>query len=191
MLEVDVPPRPSDQFESVLPEPGWREWQAAVSRSIRALDGRTVWNVNATSRGGGVAEMLWSLIAYARGVGVDTRWLVLDGDADFFRVTKRIHNLLHGSPGDGMGLTGRDRDLYLEVSRRNAAVLAERTRPGDIVLLHDPQTAGITPHLPADRLIVWRSHIGMDAPNDLARSGWSFLTEFLLPADAYVFTRRS
>jgi trehalose synthase len=191
MLEVDVPPRPSDQFESVLSESGWREWQAAVARSMRALDGRTVWNVNATSRGGGVAEMLWSLIAYARGIGIDTRWLVLSGDAEFFRVTKRIHNMLHGSPGDGLGLSGRDRDLYLEVSRRNAAVLAARSRPGDIVLLHDPQTAGITAHLPADRLVVWRSHIGIDAPDDVARAGWAFLTDFLGPADAYVFTRRS
>ena len=191
MQDVDVSPRPSDQFESVLPEPAWREWRAAVERSVRVLDGRTVWNVNATARGGGVAEMLWSLIAYARGVGVDTRWLVLDGNAPFFRVTKRIHNLLHGSTGDGLGLSGQDRDVYLAESRRAAAALAERTRPGDIVLLHDPQTAGITAHLPADRIVVWRSHIGMDAPNDHARAGWAFLAEFLPRAAAYVFTRRS
>jgi trehalose synthase len=191
MLEVDVPPRPSDQFESVLPDTGWREWRTAVARSVRALEGRTVWNVNATSRGGGVAEMLWSLIAYARGIGLDTRWLVLEGDGEFFRVTKRVHNMLHGSPGDGSGLTARDRDLYLEVSHRNAAVLEARSRPGDIILLHDPQTAGIAARLPEDRIIVWRSHIGMDAPNDLARAGWAFLTEYLLLADAYVFTRRS
>jgi trehalose synthase len=135
--------------------------------------------------------MLWSLIAYARGVGVDARWLVLAGDEAFFRVTKRIHNQLHGSPGDGLGLTARDRDLYAEVSRRNASMLAARTRPGDIVLLHDPQTAGMTAHLPSDRIIVWRSHIGVDVQNDLAHSGWAFLTEFLRRADAYVFTRRS
>jgi len=190
MLEVDVPPRPSGQFESVLPEAAWWEWRAAVARSVQALAGRTVWNVNATAQGGGVAELLWSLIAYARGVGVDTRWLVLAGDEAFFRVTKRIHNLLHGSPGDELGLSEGDREHYLQVSRSNASVLAARTRPGDIVLLHDPQTAGITAHLPADRIVVWRSHIGMDAPNDLARAGWAFLTEFLPRADAYVFTRR-
>jgi len=58
--------------------------------------------VNSTMRGG--AEMLASLAAYARGAGVDSRWVVMRGNPDFFRLTKRIHNMLHGSPGDGAGL---------------------------------------------------------------------------------------
>ena len=60
-----------------------------------------MWNVNATAHGGGVAEMLQTLLAYVRGVGVDTQWWVLTGSPDFFVVTKRMHNVLHGEPGDG------------------------------------------------------------------------------------------
>ena len=60
-----------------------------------------IWNVNATAQGGGVAEMLQTLLAYVRGVYVDTRWLVLTGNPEFFTVTKRVHNMLHGEPGDG------------------------------------------------------------------------------------------
>src|SRR5436190_18108130 len=75
------------------------EENARTARKL--LEGRVVWNVNATASGGGVAEMLQGLLSYSRGAGVDARWLVLDGDAEFFKVTKRIHNVLHGTSGDG------------------------------------------------------------------------------------------
>lgn len=64
------------------------------------LSGRVVWNVNSTARGGGVAELLNSLVPYARGAGADVRWVVIDGTAEFFAFTERIHNRLHGALGD-------------------------------------------------------------------------------------------
>ena len=73
----------------------------AADRARELLAGRVVWNVNSTARGGGVAEMLVSLLAYARGAGVDARWVVIPGNEPFFAVTKRIHNNLHSAPGDG------------------------------------------------------------------------------------------
>ena len=189
MHEVEVKPRSSYGFESLLSGDAWREWMETV-RGRRVLDGRTIWNVNTTASGGGVAEMLWSLVAYARGVGIDTRWLVMEGDERFFRLTKRIHNMLHGANGDGLGLGAEDHRVYEEVSRVNADDLLARTRPGDIVLLHDPQTAGMTPLVRADRFTVWRSHIGMDALNEQAHRGWAFLADYIEPAHRYVFTRR-
>lgn len=63
------------------------------------LAGRVVWSVNSTSVWGGVAEMLRSLVSYARGAGVDARWAVIEGDPGFFEVTKRLHNNLHGAAG--------------------------------------------------------------------------------------------
>ena len=183
-------PRSSYGFESLLSGDAWREWMETVERGRRVLDGRTIWNVNTTASGGGVAEMLWSLLAYARGVGIDTRWLVMDGDERFFRLTKRIHNMLHGANGDGLGLGAEDHRVYEEVSRVNADDLLARTRPGDIVLLHDPQTAGMTPLVRADQFTVWRSHIGMDALNEQAHRGWAFLADYIEPAHRYVFTRR-
>src|SRR5262249_23676813 len=72
-----------------------------TNRARALLAGRTVWNINSTAVGGGVAEMLQSLLGYARGAGIDARWLVIQGDQAFFRVTKRLHNFLHGHAGDG------------------------------------------------------------------------------------------
>jgi trehalose synthase len=65
---------------------------------------------------GGVAEMLASLLAYIRGAGLDARWLVIGGDPAFLRVTKRIHNMLRGSPGDGQGLGPADAEVYRETA---------------------------------------------------------------------------
>ena len=80
-----------------------------VRRGREVFDGRVVWNVNSTARGGGVAEMLVSLLAYARGAGIDARWVVIAGNEDFFVLTKRIHNFLHGSSGDGGDLDDDER----------------------------------------------------------------------------------
>src|SRR5437763_1687190 len=75
------------------------EYEALVSLALhgaRELHGRVIWNVNSTSRGGGVAEMLRPLVGYCLGSNVDARWVVISGDPDFFGVTKRLHNRLHG-----------------------------------------------------------------------------------------------
>ena len=109
----------------------------------RVLADRTVWNVNSTAQGGGVAEMLEVLLAYARGGGVDTRWLVISGVPDFFAVTKRLHNWLHGVPGDGGELGSAERRIYEKTLAGNEGELAARVRPGDVVILHDPQTTGL------------------------------------------------
>lgn len=165
-----------------------REHQVAAEAALR---GRVVWNVNATATGGGVAEMLQVILAYGRGAGVDTRWLVLDGDPEFFAVTKRLHNFLHGSPGDGGALDERAREHYLKVLDHNLDDLRQRVRAGDIVMLHDPQTAGLVSGLlQAGARVVWRCHIGRDEPHPLRDAGWEFLRPFLEGADAFVFSRR-
>ena len=87
-----------ERFESVLAPERYEAVSLAVERGRRLLEGRVVWNVNSTARGGGVAEMLISLLAYAKGAGVDARWVVIPGTAPFFEVTKRIHNNLHSAP---------------------------------------------------------------------------------------------
>src|ERR671924_1473475 len=101
MHEVEISSMSPDRFEAVLAPERFAAFQRGVDEARGLLDGRVVWNVNSTARGGGVAELLESLVAYARGAGVDTRWLVIDGTPDFFTITKRVHNRLHGAPGDG------------------------------------------------------------------------------------------
>src|SRR3990170_3698321 len=105
---VLISPLPTKRFEGVLDPDRYRAFLAAVEVARHLLKDRVVYNLNSTAHGGGVAEMLRSLIAYARGAGVDARWVVIGGDADFFRVTKRIHNRLHGAPGDGGELSDEE-----------------------------------------------------------------------------------
>ncbi len=90
-----------ERFGSALARGDYERPLGIVQRGRERFDGRVLWNVNSTAQGGGVAEMLVSLLAYARGAGTDARWVVIAGNEDFFVLTKRTHNFLHGSPGDG------------------------------------------------------------------------------------------
>jgi trehalose synthase len=158
----------------------------------RVLGDRSVVNINASAAGGGVAEMLGVLLAYARGAGVDARWLVIEGDEAFFAITKRLHNHLYGTPGDGGPLGNAEHDHYREIIQRNEAELAAVVKPGDIVILHDPQPLGMAAALQArGAIVVWRCHVGIDGSNEHTERGWSFLRPYLLHPElaAYVFTR--
>ena len=189
--EVQVPAVDPGRFSSVLSGDQMQSVEGAIGAARDAFAGRTIWNVNSTAKGGGVAEMLTSLLPYARGAGVDTRWLVIGGDAAFFTITKRIHNRLHGSPGDGLGLGDDDGRRYEAVLAPQARQLLERSRDGDVFILHDPQTAGLVPPLvDAGRRVVWRCHVGIDTPNEEARQTWAFLLPYVRPAARYIFSRR-
>jgi trehalose synthase len=192
LKHVQIAALSPQRFKEILTEEQSRELDETIERGDELLGGRVVWNVNSTMRGGGVAEMLASLVAYARGAGVDSRWVVMRGEPDFFRVTKRIHNLLHGSPGDGAGLNAEARGTYERTCAVAAGELAELTEPGDLVVLHDPQTAGLVQPLIEDGArVVWRCHVGIDLPNDLARETWRFLLPYVFPAAAYIFSRET
>jgi trehalose synthase len=146
--------------------------------------------VNSTAAGGGVAEMLRLLVAYAADLGVDARWVVIEGDREFFSLTKRLHNRLHGAPGDEGELGPREAAHYEAVLAANARSLIHQVRPGDVVVLHDPQTAGLAPELAAlGARVVWRCHIGTERSNEQTRAAWAFLLPYLVPAcKAYVFS---
>jgi len=190
MHEVEIDAVPLDRLAALLDPDRVERLGEHVHAARRVLEGRTVWNVNATATGGGVAEMLQALLAYSRGAGVDARWLVLDGTPGFFALTKRLHNLLHGSPGDGGPLGEEERAAYERALRQNLDHLLRFVRPDDVVLLHDPQTAGLVPAVKAaGARVVWRSHIGRDTPNHLTEVGWEFLRPYVEGADAVIFSR--
>jgi trehalose synthase len=189
---VDISPVGPERFAQVLSPETLAAFERGVGEAREVLGGREVWNVNSTARGGGVAELLRPLVAYARGAGVDAHWAVIEGDPEFFEVTKRLHNKLHGIAGDGGPLGDAERRAYESALEGSAADLAQRLRPGDVVILHDPQTAGMTAAVrEAGARVVWRCHIGLDDPNGHAREGWEFLRPYVLDADAYVFSRRA
>lgn len=154
------------------------------------LRGRTMWHVNATASGGGVAEMLQALLAYTKGVDVDTRWLVLQGAPEFFTLTKRIHNKLHGSAGDGGDLGETEREVYERALAGDTEDLVGRLSEGDVVVLHDPQTAGMVEQArAAGARVIWRCHVGKDDTDEHTDQAWAFLRPYVEAADAVVFSR--
>ena len=188
--EVAIAALDPERLRSVLTPDALAAFEHTLTHGRELLDGRTFWNVNSTAYGGGVAEMLRSLIGYAQGGGIDVRWSVIRGNAGFFTITKRLHNRLHGHDGDGGSLAEAERTAYEECCDANAELMAARVRPTDVVLLHDPQTAGMIPRLlETGAPVIWRSHVGIDPPNDLAREAWRFLTPYVERADAYVFSQ--
>ena len=192
LKEERVTPLPPERFQDVLRADGLAQFERTIARGRELLGSRTFWTVNSTGRGGGVAEMLRSLIGYVRGAGVDARWVVIEGDEQFFQITKRLHNRLHGHRGDGGPLGDAERAAYERTAAANVDRFREQIGPDDVVLLHDPQTAGMVPALVEQGLpVIWRAHVGLDLPNDLARDAWRFLIPYVEPAAAYVFSREA
>ena len=189
-VEVEVPELPLSAYAELIGPERFRALVEGAARGRAILDGHTVWNINSTSSGGGVAEMLRVLVGYGRGAGVDVRWMVIEGDPDFFAITKRIHNRIHGVAGDDGALGRSQHTHYRDVLGANAVALDGRLRPGDIVLLHDPQTAGLVEPLQEKGLrVVWRSHIGSDTTNRYTDEAWAFLRPYLRTCERFVFTR--
>jgi trehalose synthase len=190
--EIEIAGRSIERFASVLGDDALT-LALETAREVRErFEGRVFWNVNSTGLGGGVAEMLRPLVGYARGLGIDTRWLVIRGNQEFFRVTKRLHHALHGSSGDGSKLGEEARKIYEHTLRDATHELASRVRPGDMVLLHDPQVAGMAPQLAkTGAVLVWRCHIGHDTPGEEVTRGWSFLAPYLEHIPAFVFSREA
>lgn len=190
--EVSLRPMSIERFLPLVGPEAVRGVVDLAARIRTMADGRRVWNVSSTEVGGGVAEMLRPLNSYARGLGIDARWVVIEGNGDFFRLTKRLHNALHGEPGDRSDLGDAARVLYESVSRENAADLLHLVHRDDVVLLHDPQTAGLAPYLvDAHAGIVWRCHIGRDGANAQTALGWSFLGPYLRHVNLCVYSRES
>lgn len=165
-----------DRYARVL-GPGAMRALEALARRLR---GHRLVMVNTTRTGGGVAEILHRVVLILNELGVPTTWEVMEGDTRFFGVTKRMHNALHGH---GPSLTEEDRAIYLERTRAEARRLA---LDGDLVLIHDPQPAGLIEERrePGQRW-VWRCHIDLSR-RDLGH--WEFLAPWVARYDAAIFS---
>ncbi|KAB2899777.1 MAG: glycosyltransferase [Kofleriaceae bacterium] len=186
----ELPALPLERYTRLLSAERLQPLMARVEYLRAGLVGRVVWNVSSTAAGGGVAEMVRSILSYARGAGVDARWVVIEAPPEFFRITKRLHNALHGSVGDGSDLGDAERRLFEHVGATNVAELAPLVRAGDVVIVHDPQPAGmIAALLERGARVIWRCHIGADEVDDEVQRGWRFLAPYVQGAHAYVFSR--
>jgi trehalose synthase len=189
--EVHVNALPVGRLEPVIGTARYQRLVGGATQLREQLGDRTIWNVSSTAVGGGVAEMLRVLLGYVADLDFPVRWVVIGGDPAFFEITKRLHNQIHGAVGAGGLVGGTDAQHYEEVLAANAAELTAAVQPGDIVLLHDPQTAGLAGALAgAGARVVWRCHIGADTHNEATRCAWNFLRPYLEPAFGFVFTRR-
>ncbi|MGH3031316.1 MAG: glycosyltransferase [Gaiellaceae bacterium] len=146
------------------------------------LAGKRVLHLSATAFGGGVAEILYTLVPLMRDAGLDAEWRVIYGQDEFFDVTKTIHNALQGDP---TGLSDDQRETFRRYNRLNAEALEGSF---DFVIVHDPQPAGMIEHARevADHWI-WRCHIDLSEPH---RGVLEFLLPWLARYDATVFHRR-
>jgi trehalose synthase len=192
MHTVTVYPRAAVGLRTIAgPDAGHRyEEHLAAARAV--LQGRRIWHINSTSDGGGVAELLRSCLGYLVDDGIDVRWIVIDGDPQFFTITKRIHNRLHGVLGDGGPLGDAERRHYDEVIGSNATDIGRHVRAGDVVVVHDPQPLGLVPTLRSlGATVIWTCHIGADTASPLVRSAWDFLIRDARAAQAVTFTREA
>jgi trehalose synthase len=187
--DVEVPPHSIERLGRLIGPERYAALEQAAAVALQALDGRRVWNISSTAHGGGVAEMLQLLCGYAKDAGVDTRWLVIQADREFFTITKRLHNRIHGAAGDNGDLGPREAAHYEAVLDANVDAIDGRIHRGDIVLLHDPQTAGLANHLIGFGVhVAWRCHIGSDRTNTFTEEAWSFLQPHLARCRTFVFS---
>ena len=128
MQEIEIAPMSPARFGTVLSRERFEQFEGAAAETRKLLDGGAVWNINSTARGGGVVELLQSLLAYSRGVGIDARWVVVEGTPDFFAMTKRIHNRPHGAAGDGPARRRGSRCIREDARREPCGVRG--SRPG-------------------------------------------------------------
>ncbi len=148
---------------------------AAPLRDARVL------HINATAFGGGVSEMLYTLVPLMRDVGLDAEWRVIEGADEFFNVTKAFHNGLQGME---LPLTDEMKAIWQRYNQTNAAAFEGRY---DFVVVHDPQPAGMKAMREGQGGMhwVWRCHIDTSTPNP---AFWDFIAPYLEVYDAGIFT---
>ena len=131
-----------------------------IRESAEPLKGRHIVHINSTSFGGGVAEILNSLVFLMNDLGIDTGWRVMLGSHSFFNITKNIHNSLQGKK---WRITENRKKTYLEYCKRNFMI--NHLGNHDIVVVHDPQPLGMIDYYSNKKKWLWRCHIDISNPN--------------------------
>ena len=173
---VDVGPRPLNAYAHIIGE----EVVEEIAELAAPLKGARIAHINATTYGGGVSELLRSVVPLYRGLGIQCDWRLISARPEFFTVTKAFHNALQGAPYE---LTRAARETYLTYNARNAQLLDEDY---DFIIVHDPQPAAIR-HLRGSNSAkwIWRCHIDTSEPNEAVLE---FMLPFLGEYDVLVFT---
>jgi trehalose synthase len=172
---VSVAQKHLSDYASIVGRPLVDEIRERAER----LAGKRILHVSATAFGGGVSEILYTLVPLMRDVGLECEWQVIYGREEFFNATKLMHNALQGSPDD---LTPEQWDTWRRFNEINAAELSE---DWDVCIVHDPQPAALATLVPERaRHWVWRCHIDLSNPNP---DTLSQLSGYFDPYEAAVF----
>ena len=173
---VDVGVESLNNYRSLVTEEKVEE----IRKLAHELNGARILHLNATPYGGGVSELLRSVIPLLRDLGLHVDWKIIFGDEKFFSVTKSFHNALQGAK---FILNDELIEVYLSYNSRNAQLLEEQY---DYIVVHDPQPLALL-HFKGsgNSKWVWRCHIDTSEPN---REVWNFLKPFAEEYDAAIFT---
>jgi len=164
-----------EDFRHIVPD----EKIAEIYTRARGLYGKHIVHLNATYQGGGVAEILYSLVLLMNDVGVDAGWRILHGSQEFFEITKSFHNALQGA---NFNLSENKKRVYLQVNE-NFSKFTHLYH--DCVIVHDPQPLSLIRSYRKSQPWIWRCHIDLSDPN---KELWDFLKGFILKYDQVVFS---
>jgi len=179
MLQIELGKKSLEDYYPIVGE----EAIAEIRQLAASLRGARVAHINATAYGGGVAEILYTLVPLMRDAGLAADWWVIEGADEFFNVTKAFHNGLQGAD---IPLTAGMREIYERYNRRNAAAFSPEGY--DFIVVHDPQPAALRALLGRRHSHwIWRCHIDTSTPN---QAFWDYLRPFVEEYDAAIFTLR-
>ncbi len=164
-----------ENFRHIVPDGTLAE----IYTRARSLYGKHIVHLNATYQGGGVAEILYSLVMLMNDVGIDAGWRILHGSQEFFEITKSFHNALQGAK---LSLSERKRRIYLQV---NDSFAKFTHLHHDCVLVHDPQPLALIHSYRKRQPWIWRCHIDLTDPH---KGLWDFLKGFVLKYDQVVMS---
>ena len=153
--------------------------------SAKKIKGLKIFHINSTENGGGVAEMLQTQIPLERSLGIDSHWLVMRAPEEFFEVTKKIHNILQGKPGE---LSEREKKIYRNwVEKKIGPSLKKKIKAEkpQIVIIHDPQPLPLIDIVPENIFSIFRIHIDLSTPNE---SALNFLRPWIEKYHLGIFT---
>ncbi|GLI52458.1 glycosyltransferase [Thermodesulfovibrio yellowstonii] len=174
--------------EQQLAKPKLKEYEPIIGRSALEelkiladkLSNKKILNINSTYIGGGVAEILARMVPFLNELGIETKWSVIKGDNEFFNITKKFHNALHGKKEEFKDI---EFEYFLEINKKNSE---EMDFSGDIIFIHDPQpVALIKKRNEVGEKWLWRCHIDVSMPDEKV---WNFIKEYVEKYDAAVFS---
>ncbi|MBU0979536.1 MAG: glycosyltransferase [Nanoarchaeota archaeon] len=163
-----------------LPIIGERQLER-IRKEAKPLEGKHIIHINSTYYGGGVAEMLNSLVPLFNDLGINMGWRLLKGSPDFFSITKKFHNALQG---EDINLTAMKKKIYLEVNRTNSEIT--HIAHHDAVIVHDPQPLPLINYYKKTQPWIWRCHIDLSRPN---RVLMNYLKTFIERYDKIIISK--